>query len=137
MPTTPLVLLAALLFAAPSKGPTPTPAKVSQAKQEQARGAQDQTTTDNKVAKDSPSAVKQPNPEIAVRYEQYFSDQNKNAAPSSNSSAWVVAACTIGLLILAFCQWRAMDRQAKLMHVQSRLMVKQLAEMKSGGEDTA
>jgi hypothetical protein len=132
----PLALLAVLLqLATPLQGPTPTPAKASQAEQEKARAEQGVTQPGNQPAKKPPPTVQQSNPEITVRYDQQFSQKDQGHAPIDWPS-WAVAFFTLGLLILARCQYLAMDRQAKLMHRQAIIMRRQLAEMKTSGEDT-
>jgi len=124
----PLVLLA-ILLAVPSKGPVPTPAKAGQAKQEQTRGAQEQTKTDDQSAKKPVPAVPQSSPEITVGYEQRFGNQDKNSSPWRDWPAWAVAVFTLGLLIVAVLQWIAM-------HGQRKLMSDQLDSMKTTGDDT-
>ena len=112
-----------------SQGPSPTPAKGSQTQQEQASGEKGVTKPDNQPAKNPPPAIQQPNPEIAVRYDQHFGDKGKDAAAWRDWPAWAVAIFTLGLLITAIFQWLAM-------HGQRKLMAAQLEEMKTTSADT-
>jgi len=128
-----VAVLAFMVATTTSQPPPPAPAKVGQTKQEQTSSAQGQTKTDDQSTKKPVPAVPQSTPEIAVRYEQHFSDESKKAATRIDWPAWAVAAFTLGLLVVAVLQGCVMHGQRKLMDVQAGLMRGQLGEMKTSG----
>jgi hypothetical protein len=129
------IVLSLAAVAQQSPPPSPTPTVTSQAEQGQARGEKGVTKPDNQPAKNPTPAIKQPNPEIAVRYDQHFGQENKDR-PSIDGPSRAIAFFTFGLLVLAGFQWYAMHRQAKVMEKQAVLMRGQLKEMKTTSTDT-
>jgi hypothetical protein len=129
-----------LLIAAPSKGPAPAPTKPAQEVQNQTGPEQTKTKPDNKAPQNSPTTIQQTTPEITLRYEQYPGQQGDSKPPRdwwALANTGAVTLFTLALAILAYCQWRAMRRQATLMHAQARLMKKQLGEMETTSADTS
>ena len=134
-----------------SHGPSPTPSKEAQGNQNQASKVRSephenqQATSSASPTLTQPSAVvttgNQPDPRSIKK------DHPAKDHPANNW--WEIVGTIAGvvntilltlfsgaLALLAYRQWRAMDRQAKLMHRQAVLIGRQLAEMKTTSVDT-
>lgn len=118
-------------FAATSQRPAPTPAKSGQEQQQKA--TLDQTKAENHQRDSTHPApvVHEPGASAATN-EKKNDTTPHDQQPTDSWPKWTaifVAIFTGALVLLGVLQWYAM-------HKQSKAMLAQLAEMKSGGEDT-
>jgi hypothetical protein len=130
-------IVIALLLQLPSQPPSPTPIPHTQHKESKATGEHSKTPNDQNRTDYLPSAIDKLTAEIASRNKAQTSYKDNNNTSSYGWVKWSTiasAAATLLIAVLAFFQWRAMDRQRRAMDRQAEHMRDGLAETKRAAD---
>jgi hypothetical protein len=121
-----LFCLALLLFPQ-SQPPVPTPSKTSHIKQAETSGKKPKSAPNENPTDELTDAVNKLAANVAAQNQQ-SSTSKQNYKTSSDwwlkLNTGVVTLATLALAILAFCQWRAMHRQAEYMRNGLRVSIR-------------
>jgi hypothetical protein len=141
-----VAILALVVTTTTSKPPSPTPTKEAQGQQNQARKVRREPGANQQTTNTAPPALAQSGAVVTAGNQGYRGSVKKG---HSANNWWEIAGTIAGvvntilltlfsgaLAVLAYRQWLAMDRQAKLMHRQAIVMRRQLGSMNTTGEDT-
>lgn len=101
-----------------SQGPAPTPSKSEQSDQHQTAPKQAKAETDERISNKPMSGINQPPPNPAAANQKQPCTPQQESPPAnwwSIASTILITIFTGALALLAWCQWRAMNRQAQYM----------------------
>lgn len=129
--------VALFALAQDSQPPAPTPPKAAQNDKGKPAREQGETPNYQSAANSISAAINKPASEVAAWKQQESGKQNEGKASNdwwAIGSAFVSALATIAIAVLAFFQWRTMDRQRCAMDAQAIYMRDGLVETKKAAD---
>jgi len=141
-----VAILALVVTATSSQPPTPTPTKEAQVQQNLPSKVRTEPHKNQQTTGNASPALPQPSALVRTGNQP---DRGNVKKDHPATSGWEIVGTIAGvfntilltlfsgaLAVLAYRQWLAIDRQAKLMHRQAVVMRRQLASMQTTGDDT-